>query len=116
MVPAVSIMSSSITQTLPSTSPITFMTSASLCDCRRLSMIASGASFSFFANARARATPPTSGDTTTRSPLSSEEAGGRAAARAPSAPAARGALAGGAGRGGASRRRSTHRGMRLEAR
>ena len=63
--PAVSIMSSTRTATLSFTSPIRFMTSLMLCALRRLSTIASGASFSFFANARARATPPTSGETTT---------------------------------------------------
>ena len=46
-----------------------FITSLTLCALRRLSTIASGASLSFLANARARATPPTSGLTTTRSPV-----------------------------------------------
>mmetsp|Transcript_39461 Transcript_39461/g.85895 ORF Transcript_39461/g.85895 Transcript_39461/m.85895 type:complete len:261 (-) Transcript_39461:1065-1847(-) len=64
-VPAVSIMSSIIIAILPSTSPIRFITSASLWACRRLSMMARGASLSFLAKARARPTPPTSGDTTT---------------------------------------------------
>jgi hypothetical protein len=45
------------------------MTSLTLCALRRLSTIASGASLSFLANERARATPPTSGETTTRSPV-----------------------------------------------
>lgn len=49
--------------------PIRFMTSETLCALRRLSTIARGASLSFLANALARATPPTSGDTTTRSPV-----------------------------------------------
>ena len=66
--PAVSIMSSTSTATLPSTSPMRFITSLTLCALRRLSTMARGASFSFFAKARALATPPTSGDTTTRSP------------------------------------------------
>jgi hypothetical protein len=61
-------MSSTSTATLPRTSPIRFITSLTLCADRRLSTMASGASFSFLAKARARATPPTSGDTTTRSP------------------------------------------------
>jgi len=58
-------MSSTRTATLSLTSPMRFMTSLILWALRRLSTIASGASFSFFANARALATPPTSGDTTT---------------------------------------------------
>ena len=51
MVPAVSIMSSTSTATLPFTSPIRFMTSLTLCALRRLSTMASGASFSFLAKA-----------------------------------------------------------------
>lgn len=53
IVPAVSIMSSTSTATLPFTSPIRFMTSLTLCALRRLSTMARGASFSFFANPRA---------------------------------------------------------------
>ena len=53
MVPAVSIMSSTSTATLPFTSPIRFMTSLTLCALRRLSTMAKGASFSFLANPRA---------------------------------------------------------------
>mmetsp|Transcript_32914 Transcript_32914/g.78104 ORF Transcript_32914/g.78104 Transcript_32914/m.78104 type:complete len:208 (+) Transcript_32914:84-707(+) len=69
IVPAVSIMSSTSTATFPRTSPMRFITSLTLCADRRLSTIASGASLSFLANALARATPPTSGETTTRSPV-----------------------------------------------
>lgn len=42
-------------------------TSATLCACRLLSTMARGASDNFLAKARALATPPTSGDTTTKS-------------------------------------------------
>jgi len=62
---AVSTMSSMITQVRPSTSPMMFITSDTFGRGRRLSMIARSAS-SRFASARARTTPPTSGDTTTR--------------------------------------------------
>ena len=68
IVPPVSIMSSISTAVLPATSPITVRLSATLWAARRLSMIARGASCIFLAKARARATPPTSGDTTTTSP------------------------------------------------
>eukprot|EP00982_Pelagococcus_subviridis_P007795 30735-Pelagococcus_subviridis.AAC.1 len=60
-------MSSTMTTTLPSTSPMRFITSALLWPVRRLSMMARGASQSFLAKALARGTPPTSGETTTRS-------------------------------------------------
>ncbi|CAL6287771.1 unnamed protein product [Bathycoccus prasinos] len=66
-VPPVSIISSNMTQTFPSTSPIKFITCALLCPVRLLSMMAKGASANFLANARARGTPPTSGLTTTTS-------------------------------------------------
>ena len=56
-------MSSISTQVWPSTSPITFMTSDSPGRSRRLSTMASGALMRL-ASPRARATPPTSGDTT----------------------------------------------------
>src|SRR2546422_1477056 len=49
IVPAVSIMSSGMRQSLPSTSPTTFTTSATLAEGRRLSMMASDA-FSRLAN------------------------------------------------------------------
>jgi hypothetical protein len=62
IVPAVSMMSSWMMQVRPSTSPITFMTSAVPSSVRRLSMIASSASRRF-AYARARSAPPASGDT-----------------------------------------------------
>jgi len=42
-------------------------TSATLCPWRLLSTIAKGASDNFLAKARALATPPTSGETTTKS-------------------------------------------------
>ena len=63
-VPAVSTMSSTSTQILPSTSPMMFITLDSLGRGRRLSMIARSASSSRWARARARTTPPTSGETT----------------------------------------------------
>ena len=66
MVPAVSIMSSGMRQSRPSTSPTTFSTSATLADGRRLSMMASDA-LSRLANPRAILADPTSGATTTRS-------------------------------------------------
>ncbi len=69
-VPAVSIMSSTIRQLRPLTSPITFITSATLASSRRLSIIASGA-FRRLATERARSTPPASGETTIRSGISS---------------------------------------------
>ena len=65
-VPAVSIMSSMMTQLRDSMSPITCITSDTLARGRRLSMMASSQP-SCLARARARTTPPTSGDTTTRS-------------------------------------------------
>src|SRR5437588_557220 len=65
-VPAVSTMSSMMTQVRPFTSPITFITSETLAFGRRLSMIARSDSRRF-ASARARTTPPTSGETTSRS-------------------------------------------------
>ena len=43
------------------------ITSATLCPERLLSTMAKGASDNFFAKARALATPPTSGETTTKS-------------------------------------------------
>lgn len=43
------------------------ITSATLCPERLLSTMASGASDNFLAKARALATPPTSGETTTKS-------------------------------------------------
>jgi hypothetical protein len=70
MVPPVSIMSSIRIAVLPATSPITVRLSATLWPERRLSMIARGASCICLAKARARATPPTSGETTTISPRS----------------------------------------------
>ena len=57
-------MSSMSTQVLPATSPMMFITFDSFGRGRRLSMIARSASSSRFASARARTTPPTSGDTT----------------------------------------------------
>ena len=54
-----------ITQVRPSTSPMMFITSDTLAFGRRLSMIARSES-SRLAIARARTTPPTSGDTTIR--------------------------------------------------
>ncbi len=62
---AVSTRSSTITQVRPPTSPMMFITVATFGRGRRLSMIARSNS-SRFASARARTTPPTSGDTTTR--------------------------------------------------
>ena len=62
---AVSTMSSMITQVRPSTSPMMFITSATFAFGRRLSMIARSES-SRFAIARARTTPPTSGETISR--------------------------------------------------
>lgn len=59
MVPAVSIMSSTMMATFPLTSPMRFTTSAWLWPGRLLSTMASGASESFLAKARALATPPT---------------------------------------------------------
>ena len=61
--PAVSTMSSSRMTRLPFTSPMMFMTSEELAFWRRLSTMAMGMS-SFWAKARARATEPTSGETT----------------------------------------------------
>src|SRR6185369_16133075 len=61
---AVSTMSSMITHVRPFTSPMMFITVATFGRGRRLSMIARSLS-SRFAIARARTTPPTSGDTTT---------------------------------------------------
>ena len=61
--PAVSTMSSKRMQSLPFTSPITFMTSHWLAFCRRLSTMARFIC-SFWAKVRARATLPTSGETT----------------------------------------------------
>jgi hypothetical protein len=55
-----------MTQVRPFTSPMTFITSETLAFGRRLSMIARSDS-SRFASARARTTPPTSGETTIRS-------------------------------------------------
>ena len=63
---AVSTMSSMITQVRPLTSPMMCMTSETFARGRRLSMIASSESRRF-AIARARTTPPTSGETTSRS-------------------------------------------------
>ncbi len=60
-------MSSISTQVLPSTSPMMFITFDSFGRGRRLSMMAKSASSRRFASARARTTPPTSGDTTTMS-------------------------------------------------
>ena len=62
---AVSTMSSMITQLRPLTSPMMFTTSATFALGRRLSMIARSES-SLLAIARARTTPPTSGETTSR--------------------------------------------------
>ena len=62
-VPAVSIKSSTIRQCCPLTSPMMCITSATFTSVRRLSMIASGESMRL-ANARARSTPPASGETT----------------------------------------------------
>ena len=58
-------MSSIRMQRLPSTSPITFMTSDSPAFSRRLSQMAIG-TLMRLARPRARTTPPTSGETTTR--------------------------------------------------
>ena len=66
--PAVSTMSSSSITFLPETSPMMFMTSEELAFCRRLSTMARGMS-SFCAKVRARATLPTSGETTMKSSL-----------------------------------------------
>ncbi len=65
-VPAVSIMSSRMRQRLPSTSPMMCITSLSFARSRRLSMIASEPCRRF-AYARARSTPPASGETSTTS-------------------------------------------------
>ncbi|EXI76561.1 MAG: hypothetical protein AW07_00510 [Candidatus Accumulibacter sp. SK-11] len=54
-----------MTQVRPSTSPMMFITSETLAFGRRLSMIARSHSRRF-ASARARTTPPTSGETTIR--------------------------------------------------
>ena len=62
-VPAVSIRSSTIMQFRPRTSPMIFITSATFACSRRLSIMASGA-LRRLAKARARSTPPASGDTT----------------------------------------------------
>ena len=62
-VPAVSIMSSMITAAQPVTSPMMRISSTWFARTRRLSMIASVASRRF-AYARARSTPPASGETT----------------------------------------------------
>src|SRR5690606_42074580 len=64
-VPAVSTMSSMMMQVRPSTSPMTFMTSDTLARGRREAVMDWPAS-SCLASARARTTPPMSGDTTTR--------------------------------------------------
>ena len=61
--PPVSTMSSRRMTRLSRTSPMMFMTSEELAFWRRLSTMASGIS-SFWAKARARATEPTSGETT----------------------------------------------------
>ena len=63
-------MSSTRMQERPATSPMMFITSDSLGRSRRLSTMASGASMRL-ASARARTTPPTSGEITMRSPPSS---------------------------------------------
>ena len=60
---AVSTMSSIITQVRPVTSPIMFITLATFGFGRRLSIIAKS-EFNCLAAARARTTPPTSGETT----------------------------------------------------
>src|SRR3989441_3783018 len=65
IVPAVSIMSSSSRASRPATSPMMCMTWDSLGPSRRLSMIARLAC-NRLAKARARSTPPASGETTTR--------------------------------------------------
>ena len=65
-VPAVSIRSSGMRQSFPSTSPTTLTTSAMFADGRRLSMIASDA-LSRLAKPRAILADPTSGATTTGS-------------------------------------------------
>ena len=65
-VPAVSIMSSITTASCPSTSPMRFMATAAPGLSRRLSMMARPA-FSRLAIARARSTPPASGETSTGS-------------------------------------------------
>ena len=65
MVPAVSIMSSTIRHFLPSMSPMMFMTSMTFALGRRLSMIAIG-QLSLDATFLARDTLPISGDTTTK--------------------------------------------------
>ncbi len=62
-VPPESTMSSNRMQRRPETSPMMFITSASPGRSRRLSTMASGASMRL-ASARARTTPPTSGETT----------------------------------------------------
>ena len=64
--PAVSTMSSSSRQVLPSTLPMMFMTSELLAFSRRLSTMARPRPI-FMAKERARATLPTSGETTTMS-------------------------------------------------
>src|SRR5690606_30159348 len=64
MVPAVSIMSSTMMHVLPATSPTTLTTSASLGAGRRLSMMAKG-NPRRSPRRRARVTPPVSGETTT---------------------------------------------------
>ena len=65
-VPAVSIMSSMMIASLPLTSPMMYMTTATFGPSRRLSMMARPA-WSRLAMARARSTPPASGETTTGS-------------------------------------------------
>ena len=64
--PPVSTISSKRMQSLPSTSPMMFMTSHWLAFWRRLSTMARFI-WSFWAKVRARATEPTSGETTTMS-------------------------------------------------
>ena len=63
-VPAVSMMSSTMTVRLPFTSPTMFITSLTFAFARRLSMIARSP-LRRFAYARARSTPPASGETNT---------------------------------------------------
>ena len=65
LVPAVSMMSSTTRQVCPFTSPITFITWATFASSRRLLTMANSA-FRRFENARARSTPPASGDTTVK--------------------------------------------------
>ncbi len=67
-VPAVSQMSSTMMHFFPETLPITVISAISPAFSRRLSTMAKGASIRF-ASSRARATPPTSGETTIISPV-----------------------------------------------